>query len=246
MVKELEGLEEGPEAEIHIDLLRMKQKKIPNWKTLGHDGIHGFCFKKFTTIHDRLAHEMNRCLPQAHVPEWISKGMTTLIQKDSRKVTTPNNYRPITCLTTTWKILTAQIREESYSSLTRCVLFREEQKGCCKGSRGTGELLYIDQHILKESKIGWKNQAMAWIDNKKAYDMVLQTWTINCFMYKISVINFIEKTMKTWRLELTAEGESLAKTKMQRGIFKVDALSALLFIIAMMPLNHILKKCTAE
>ena len=60
------------------------------------------------------------------------------------------------------------------------------------------------------------------------------------------VINFIEKTMKTWRVELTAGGKSLAETKIQRGIFQGDALSPLLFIIAMMSLNHILRKCTAK
>ena len=54
-----------------------------------------------------------------------------------------------------------------------------------------------------------------------------------------------KKTMKTWRVELTAGGKSLAETKIQRGIFQGDALSPILFIIAMMPLNHILRKCTA-
>ena len=43
--------------------------------------------------------------------------------------------------------------------------------------------------------------------------------------------------MKTWRVELTAGEKSLAETKIQRGIFKGDALSPLLFIIAMMTLN---------
>ena len=38
---------------------------------------------------------------------------------------------------------------------------------------------------------------------------------------------------------------SLAEAKVQRGIFQGDALSTLLFIITMMPLNHILRKCTA-
>ena len=41
------------------------------------------------------------------------------------------------------------------------------------------------------------------------------------------------------------EEKALAEIKIQRGIFRGDALSPLLFIIAMMPLNHILRKCTA-
>ena len=57
--------------------------------------------------------------------------------------------------------------------------------------------------------------------------------------------NFIEQTMKTWRVEQTAGGRGIAETKIQRGIFQGDALSPLLFIIAMIPLNHILRKFAA-
>ena len=125
----------------------------------------------------------------------MTEGKTALIQKDPSKGTAPNNYRPITCIPMTWKILTAHIREKIYDSLTSGGLFPGEQKGCHKGSRGTAELLYIDQHILNESKTRRQNLAMAWIDYKKAY-MVPQSWIIHCLkMYKISheVINFIEK-----------------------------------------------------
>ena len=186
---------------------------------------------------------MNRCLQCAQVPDWMTKEKSTLIQQDPSKNAAPNNYRPITCLPMRWKILTAQIREKIYYSLISRGLVPDEQKECRKGSRVTAELLYIDQHILNESKTRRKNLVIAWIDYKKAYDMVPHSWIIHCLkMYKISheVINFIEKTMKTWRVKLTAGGISLAETKIKRGIFQGDAISPLLFIIAMMPLNHIL------
>ena len=48
------------------------------------------------------------------------------------------------------------------------------KKGCHKGSRGTGELLYTDHHILNDSKMKQKNLALAWSDYKKAYNKVLQ------------------------------------------------------------------------
>ena len=65
---DLEELEEGPKAEIHIDLLKTTLN-ISNWKTPCNDGIHGFLFKKVNFIYDRLALEMNRYLQEAHVPE---------------------------------------------------------------------------------------------------------------------------------------------------------------------------------
>ena len=78
--------------------------------------------------------------------------------------------------------------------------------------------------------------------------MVPRSWILHCLkMYKISheVLNFIDQTMQTWREEPTAGGRSISETKIQRGIFQGDAQSPLLFIIAMMPLNHILIKSAA-
>ena len=101
IIRELKGFE-GPKAEILVNLLKTALKRIPTWKKPGHGVIHGFRIKKFTSIHDRLALEMNRFLQGAQVPDWITKGKTTLIQKDSSKGTSPNNYRPITSLPMMW------------------------------------------------------------------------------------------------------------------------------------------------
>ena len=40
-------------------------------------------------FHPWLAIEMNRCLEEADIPEWVTKGKTTLIQKDPKKELPP-------------------------------------------------------------------------------------------------------------------------------------------------------------
>ena len=66
-------------------------------------------------------------------------------------------------------------------------------------------------------------------------------------MYKISdqVINSITEAMKNRKVELIAGGKTLATMKIQRDIFQGDALLPLLSVIAMKPLNYIVRKYTA-
>ena len=44
MEKELQGLEKGHNAKIYLNSLRATFKKVPNWKTPGHDVIYGYWF----------------------------------------------------------------------------------------------------------------------------------------------------------------------------------------------------------
>ena len=141
---------------------------------------------------------MNRCPQGSHVREWMTKVRTTLIQKDPSKGTATNNYRAMTCLPVMWKILTAQIKEDIYYSLRSRGLFPKKRKGCRKGSRGTAELLYIDQHILNEGKTRQENLAMTWIDYKEAYDMVPQRWIINCLKCSKYQMKSLTLSRKPW------------------------------------------------
>ena len=61
----------------------------------------------------------------------------------------------------------------------------------------------IGMHILKETKMRWKNVDMARIDNKRTYNMVPKMWTIECLkMFKIyKIINFIMFGMENWWVE---------------------------------------------
>ena len=121
-----------------------------------------------------------------------------------------------------------------YYSLVWCGLFSEEQKDDHSWQRGTDNLLYIDQQILLERKPMQKNIAMAWIDNKKAHDIVPLSWMVFCLkMYKIpkKLLKCMTESMKYWKVAFTEEGKSLEGRKI------------LAFVIEKMLLNYILKKC---
>ena len=54
------------------------------------------------------------------------------------------------------------------------------------------------------------------------------------------------EVMKNWNVKLTAGGKTSPAVEFHWYIFQGDALLPLLFVIAMKPLNHILKKCTSS
>ena len=114
------------------------------------------------------------------MPSWLTGGRTSLLQKDKSKGNVPSNYRPITCLPLMWKLLTGAIADQIYAHLDQEKLLPEEQKGCRKDSRGTNDLLNIDRAVTKEVKSRIENLAMAWIDYKRAYDMVPHSWILEC------------------------------------------------------------------
>ena len=92
-----------------------------------------------------------------------------------------------------------------YDSLISHGLFPEKQKGCHMEIRGTGDLWYIDIHILKESKMRRKNVTMARIDYQKSYNMAPPICIVDFLkMYKISDE---VKTMKNWRVKMTTGGK---------------------------------------
>ena len=52
-----------------------------------------------------------------------------------------------------------------------------------------------------------------------------------------NIIKFLERSMKSWNVNLSSGREFLANVKVKRGIFKGDSLSPLLFVVCMIPLT---------
>ena len=102
-----------------------------------------------------------------HAPPWLTEGMTYLLPK-SDATNNPKNYRPITCLTTTYKLLTSVITNRTHIFLSDNDIFPDEQKGCKRGSYGCKDQLLINKMILENCKSNPKNLSTAWIDYKKS------------------------------------------------------------------------------
>ena len=226
----------------------MGVRKMANWKTAGLDLVQGYWFKKLTGLHPSLQLYLQDCLWQRNVLEWMVKGRTVLIQKDAAKGTQANNYRPVACLSIMWKLLTGIMGEKLYQHLEGKELLADEQKGCRKGSLGTKDQLLVDKAILKNCWRGLTNLTMAWIDYKKAYDVVPHSWILKCLEIvggAKNMITIISNSMVNWKTVLTSEGTDLGQVDIRRGFFLGDSLSPLLFVLIMLPLTLVLRKMRA-
>ncbi len=234
---------------INFLMVTTQAKKIPNWKAPGPDGVQGYWIKKLTSLHDRIAEQMNEMINnRVSIPAWMTTGKTVLCQKDPQKGNVVDNYRPISCLPIMWKLMTGVIADRVYKVLEENDTLPTEQKGCKKKSRGTKDQLLIDKMILTDCRKRQKNLAMAWVDYKKAYDMVPHSWIIECLkMAQVpqNVTSFLERSMRNWKTELTSCGASLGTVDIKRGIFQGDSLSPLIFVICMIPMSKVLRNAKA-
>ena len=84
-------------------------------------------------------------------PEWKCEGTTYLLTKNN-DTKDPKTYRPITCLSTTYKLLKSVLTDRTYLHLEQNDLFLLEQKGYRRGLYGSKGQLMINKMILESCK----------------------------------------------------------------------------------------------
>ena len=246
--RDLNNVEKQDNVKVTAASVKKQVKKMASWKSPGPDGLHGYWLKNFTTVHARLVEQLNECLQHRRVPTWMTKGRTVLIIKDKETGPVATNFRPITCLLFMWKLLTGVMSDEIYQHLESNRLLPSEQKDCRRNSRGTKDQLLIDKMIIGNCKRRLTGLGMAWIDFRKAFNMVPHTWItkyMTMFGVADNMTNLLENSMEQWNTELISGGESLEHVEIKRGIFQGDSLSPLLFILALISLTIVLRKVKA-
>ena len=178
----------------------------------------------------------------------MTYGRTVLCVKDRSKGNAASNFRPISCLPLMWKLLTGMLSEQLYKHVDTNDMLPSEQKGCRKETRGTKDQLLIDRMVLKNCKRRHTNLAMAYVDYKKAYDMIPHSWILKSLQLvgaADNIVNVLEKSMTKWKVQLNAGDKVLGDVNVKRGIFQGDSLSPLLFVICLIPMSLILRKMKA-
>ena len=138
------------------------------------------------------------------IPSWLSSGRTVLLPKMD-DLSDEKNFRPISCLNTSYKILTGlnakYMREHARSN----TIWDEGQLGAVEGVLGTVDQLIIDRCIMEEVKQYHRNLAVAFYDYKKAYDKVHNDWMLRVYQWTgipREVVQLISVLMEKWKTRL--------------------------------------------
>ena len=95
------------------DKLEFASNKSHKWMSLAMDKIPNFWISSFSKGHEKLASPLSEIVESPDTAsKWLSEVVThcSLKTKDTKN---PKNYRHITCLTTTYKLLTTSVLTES-------------------------------------------------------------------------------------------------------------------------------------
>ena len=101
---------------------------MSNWKSPGPDLVQGFCLKNFISLHERVRLQLKDCLDSAFVPGWLTRGRTSMLQKDKSKDNVASNYRPISCLPLMRNIDRCNCRSDICTFRSREVVTRRAER----------------------------------------------------------------------------------------------------------------------
>ena len=110
--------------------------------------------------------------------------------------------------------------DKIYDHLLMNSILPYEQKECRKAARGTKDQLLIDKVMLKEVKRFRKNVAMAYIDYRKAYNVVPHSLILEMMEVTGAAKNvgsLIRRSMSNWCMVLNPDGKKLRKCQDSQG-----------------------------
>ena len=176
-------------------------RKKRNWSSTGLDKTTYFwikvCKSLLTSFSLAVKTLMQNKLP---FPHWLPGARTVMIPKckDPRA----KDHRPITCLNTSYKLITAVINHNLRKIEASQNMLQLDQTGGKPGSMGCTDNLLVDRMVLEDAQFNLKNLTCTWVDLKKAFDSVSHPWLFRCLEchgVPVVLIDFIKNIVKPWK-----------------------------------------------
>ncbi|KAK1939735.1 putative reverse transcriptase, partial [Babesia divergens] len=154
------------------------------------------------------------------------------------ELVSPLQYRPITCMSTLYKLTTRCITEVVKREVEARGLLTENQMGTKRRIQGAKE------HALTSIVLNVKHKHKlyaTWVDVKKAYDSVDHKYLMHVLeSLKLPdwVLAFLRASISRWHIDIRWGKEALMTKAIGKGILQGDSLSPLLFVLCMDPLSR--------
>ena len=224
-------------------------RKRKNWSAPGVDGIPNFWWKNLKATWQPLCVVMQEWIDNNDtIPDWIALGRTVLIPK-TKNLSSEKDYRPITCLNTSYKIFTGILAKYLKKHADENDIWDRSQMGTCEKVLGTVDQLLIDNCIMDEVRTYHRDLAVAYYDYQKAYDMVHHDWILRVLEWmKVpdKIRKVIRNIMSRWktRLEVRRDGNKDISRwiRIKRGFLQGDSFSPVGFCLTEVPISMLIQE----
>ena len=176
---------------------------------------------------------------------WFSEGKTSLLPKPGDLCS--ENQRPITCLNNIYKWFTSCPQSPMDSYLEEFDLMEGQQRGAMGGCSGTTDNLSIGRMVTLDCHRGNRNLNMAWVDVRKAYDLVDHTLLAEVMrIYHFSkwlcrTISHLAASWNTKIVAVTKQGPEISRSiRFIKGLPQGGALCSYLFTLCLNPVAWLL------
>ena len=114
---------------VTMNELKSALRRMPDNKSPGTDLITSFWIKNLHSLHENLLSELKLIYSGDNsIPEWLATSRTTLVPKN-KESHLPNNFRPIACLNSTYKLYTSILNQFLEEHCTTNNILAFEQAG---------------------------------------------------------------------------------------------------------------------
>ncbi|KAK5970654.1 reverse transcriptase [Trichostrongylus colubriformis] len=218
--------------------------RIKPWKATGPDGVQGFWWKHLPEAKERLKAWCIKVLrrPKEGIPRWLCRGRVVLIPKGRTPTPGPGDFRPIACLNTCYKVLTAMIANRISASVGD--RFPREQVALRRGVWGCTHAHILDQTVCKDALKHRMELHMLWVDMTKAFDSVSHgaiRWIVRQWGVPPAIITLLQKVMSRQSVRYYGyqDGKAVRSVPLEirNGLMQGDTLSPLLFCLAIAPIS---------